>query len=505
VKKHQVIYGTVILLLAASVLVPLGYLLVQTFPDIRAGNVSGIYFLEILPVGILLAAAAALLSLLTGSLLAFSFSVRPAGWIWVLMIWPLLMPAYFWATAWEDVFHQIILPHLSVSPYLRYVLEMGLIYTPLVFLLTVTGLRSLNTSWVESALTISSPSRVRYRIVIPLLRPVLGIGFVLVFLFVLHDMTVATLLGIKTPGTEILIRFSAFYDHRMAVLQSLVLLSLTWLVIGPHLRRITGRLLHSASSNRHPTPAYHQASPWFIYIWLVFGVGIPLAILVYESFRYGWKGPAEAWSLLKPVWLPGILMALVTAWLTAMIGFLTALYNRWYKTRTNWTAVLFFILFTIPPVTLGLALMLFYNRPGWDFFYESSALLILAITVRYAFIGYGLAWHALSRYAASMWDAIRLYQTHIRDTWRYMILPLLTRDFLVTMAVVFILSLGEVTLAFMIYPPGMDLISLKIFTLSANSPSYLVASMNLLSMLLMLIPAYLLWLMAAFLSQKTKS
>ena len=46
----------------------------------------------------------------------------------------------------------------------------------------------------------------------------------------------------------------------------------------------------------------------------------------------------------------------------------------------------------------------------------------------------------------------------------------------------FILCLGELGATVMVYPPGMELMPVKTFTISANAPQALTSSMTLINM-----------------------
>src|SRR3546814_14641735 len=61
-------------------------------------------------------------------------------------------------------------------------------------------------------------------------------------------------------------------------------------------------------------------------------------------------------------------------------------------------------------------------------------------------------------------------------------LPLLFPSLFAAFVLSFILSLGELGVTMLVYPPGTEQMPMKIFTISANAPQALTSSMTLISL-----------------------
>jgi iron(III) transport system permease protein len=61
-------------------------------------------------------------------------------------------------------------------------------------------------------------------------------------------------------------------------------------------------------------------------------------------------------------------------------------------------------------------------------------------------------------------------------------LPLLVPSLFAAFVLSFILSLGELGVTMLVYPPGMELMPVKTFTISANAPEALTSSMTLINL-----------------------
>ena len=63
-----------------------------------------------------------------------------------------------------------------------------------------------------------------------------------------------------------------------------------------------------------------------------------------------------------------------------------------------------------------------------------------------------------------------------------LVIPLLTPSLVTAFLLVFILCLSELGTTIMVYPPGAELMPLKVYTISANAPLALTSSMTLINL-----------------------
>jgi len=60
------------------------------------------------------------------------------------------------------------------------------------------------------------------------------------------------------------------------------------------------------------------------------------------------------------------------------------------------------------------------------------------------------------------------------------IIPMIFPTLLVAFVISFIFSLGELGTTIMVYPPGTEIMPVKVYTIMANAPQSLVSSMTLI-------------------------
>ena len=87
----------------------------------------------------------------------------------------------------------------------------------------------------------------------------------------------------------------------------------------------------------------------------------------------------------------------------------------------------------------------------------------------------------------------------------YIQLPLLLPSLLISFFIGFIFSIGELGTIIMLYPPGTELMPIKVFTIMANAPQSLTSSMSLIVLSVTLILIFIFFaLFKSFFSGKSK-
>ena len=102
---------------------------------------------------------------------------------------------------------------------------------------------------------------------------------------------------------------------------------------------------------------------------------------------------------------------------------------------------------------------------------------------KFSFIAAKLTGNALRQIPASLDEAARLAGISATTRLLKIRLPLILPTLFAAFLVAFIFSLGELGITIMVYPPGTEIMPIKVFTIMANAPQSLTSAMSLIVLL----------------------
>ena len=373
------------------------------------------------------------------------------------------------------------------------VLVQGLHLVPIVFLLMAAAFATVDPSLEESALASGArlPSVVR-RVSLPLVRPALFACVLIVVIRALEAFEVPALLGI--PGgvwvftSRIWRELNAYpADFGQAGAYALSLVAVTALGVFLLSRLATRRRRFETVTGRGgvlPRRAHLGRWRWpiaaVVSAYLAVAVVLPLLMLVYASTQPFYSPPTSATLanmsldnyvnvLREEDTIRSVLNTVVLAAGTATIVLVIAAVAAWLVVRTSvrgrWLIDgLAFVPIAIPGLVFGVALLVVYLRVPIDIYGTLWILLIAFVTAELAFgIRFASApMHAIggdleeSAYAsgASWWQ-----------TFRRILVPLLLPGLVAGWIYVFVASARELSSAILLYSPGNEVVSIRIWEL----------------------------------------
>ena len=373
------------------------------------------------------------------------------------------------------------------------VLVEGLHLVPIVFLLMAAAFATIDPALEESALTSGArlPSVVR-RVSLPLVWPALAACVLIVVIRALEAFEVPALLGI--PGgvwvftSRIWRELNAFpADLGQAGAYALSLVALTAVGVFLLSRLSTRRRRFETVTGRggvRPRRAHLGRWRWpaagLVSAYLAVAVVLPLLMLVYASTQPFYSPPTSttlanmsldnyADALRQEDTLRAVLNTVVLAAGTATIVLIISAVAAWLIVRTavrgRWLIDgLAFVPIAIPGLVFGVALLVVYLRVPLDIYGTMWILLIAFVTAELAFgIRFASApMHAIgddleeSAYAsgASWWQ-----------TFRRVLVPLLLPGLVAGWIYVFVASARELSSAILLYSPGNEVVSIRIWQL----------------------------------------
>ncbi|HEX8597805.1 MAG TPA: iron ABC transporter permease [Chloroflexia bacterium] len=440
-------------------------------------------------------------------------------WRWVLAL-PLAVPAYVGALCYLIVLRrgglleqalvqwgglqsgQVSLP--SLYTLWAATIIVGLFTFPYVYLPVSAALRSTNWSLEEAARVGGQSAWGAFRrVVLPLLRPALLAGTLLVCLYALSDFGTVALLQYRTFTVAIYNQFAGSVDRSGAAILSvvLVLLSTPLLFLEAWSHRRSRRYVAQASwkPRRLVTLGrWRWVAAGGVSIVGMLSLGLPLLVLGGLTLQ-GWLWPTPVdriWSVGgDDLWRYG-LNSLLLAGLAASIAILLAFAPAYLASRYPHRLVLALLAagksgYSLPGIIVGLSLVLLFSN--WvPVLYGTVAVLVLAFGIR--FLPQALASTEAAMKAASpkMEQAARTMGRKPWQVFREITLPMIAPGLAAGWALVFLTSMKELPTAILLRPPGFDTLPVRIWAASSESiytqaapPAFLLISLTVLAMALL--------------------
>ncbi|RLD54950.1 MAG: hypothetical protein DRJ05_13770 [Bacteroidetes bacterium] len=434
----------------------------------------------------IIAFSIAFLSTLFGTILAFllyktDFAFR--NFFKIAILAPLFISPYILAVAWKDFFYLAFGSTAIISSNTGVILVLTFVYTPLSMLIIGSALSNINSQLEETGFVITNYFRVILKITMPLIKPALTTSFVLVFIFSISEFSVPAFFGAKVFVTEIFTQFSAFYNHSLAILQSALLIIICVLLLYADRKHLSDAPFLSISEKGTGNRAYllRKRKPYVwlaVSTWFFISVIFPFIILIVQSFENGTDQFLKAYNLLKPTFGTSIWLALVGSLITISIGFMAA-YAFEVKKLKSFDRLLLFV-FAIPSTIFGISLIKFYNHPFFNLIYSGYAIILIGYIGKFTFISTKLIGNAIKQIPYSLEEAAQIEGVGYYRRLQKIILPLILPALFVAGIINFIFFLGELGTTIMLYPPGTEIMPIKVFTIMANSPQSLTSSMTLI-------------------------
>lgn len=337
------------------------------------------------------------------------------------------------------------------------------LYTfPYLFLNFRASLAGMDPAPAEAARTLGAgPGRVWLRVSLPALGPAFLAGALLIYLHVLGDFGVVSLMRYETLSQAIYVQYSSAFDRVYAAWLAFLLLLLAGLALALE-AYLAARWYQAAKSRslRPLTPVRLGFWRWplafLVALLAVFGVGMPFWVVGY------WAG--GTWSGVGQAWQNSLMAAAPAAALAVMLGLPLARLAVRQKSRLSYLFErLAYLGYAVPPLALALGLV-FTSLALAPAIYQTLALLIWAYTIHFLAEGLGplrASWLALP---GSLEEAARALGSSAARTFLRINLPLLGPGILASFTVVFLSALKELPLTFILAPFDFPTLATRIFS-----------------------------------------
>ncbi len=418
---------------------------------------------------------------------------------WALLL-PMAMPAYVLAFVFLGVFdfsgpiatwgrelfgNTFRLPDIRSAAGVS--LVMSLVLYPYVYLLARNAFATQGIRMVEAAQSLgSSPLRAFWQVVLPMARPWIVAGLMLVLMETLADFGAVSIFNYDTFTTAIYKAWFGFFSlHAAAQLASiLVVLVLVVLVIE---QRMRSRMRFVPSRGDRPQELIRLRGwrRWgaVAYCWcvLTFAFLLPLVQLVGWTLSvFAEEYSSRYWDFLFHSLTLGALSALTISLLALLLSYAV---RRHPDLATRAMVRLSVTGYALPGTVLAVGIYIPVAATdnfladnlrawfGWDvglLIQGTIAIMLLAYTVRFMAAGFGAIDSAMHRITPSIDDAARQMGLRGAELLFKVYLPILRGGICTAAAMVFIDVMKEMPITLMTRPFGWDTLSVKIFELTSE-------------------------------------
>jgi iron(III) transport system permease protein len=336
---------------------------------------------------------------------------------------------------------------------------------PYVFLLTAAGLRNLDPALEEAARSLGQGRLATFRrVTFPALRPSIAAGCLLVALYVLSDFGVVSLLDYPALTRSIYLQYQALFDREPAAILSLVLVCLAVLVLA-----LESRFRRRARYHRASPGAARAAVPVALGWWrwpalafcsLVVGVFLvlPLAVLVYWSWQTG--ALELPWDEARNSLVASLLAAGTAVVAVLPVAFLSQRHPAPWTHGLERTA---YAANALPGIVIALSLVFFGARYG-GVLYQTLPMLVFAYFVRFAPQALAATSAALRGVDPRVEEAARGLGHGPLSVLFRVTAPLIRPGLLAGAALVFLSAMKELPATLLLRPIGFDTLATEIWT-----------------------------------------
>jgi iron(III) transport system permease protein len=500
------------ILFAGMLLLPLLYLVLRT-SELGVDGISTFVArprtIHVLGQTLLLALSTTAVTVALGVPLAWltTRTDLPGRRVWLLLsVLPLVMPSFVGgyvivaALGPRGMLQQLLegpfgitrLPDIYGFP--GALLALSLFSYPYVLLAVRGALRGLDPALEESARSLGHGSaRVFFLLTLPLLRPAITAGALLVALYSLSDFGAVSLLRFDSITRAIYVQYTASLNRSGAAVLAMMLVLLTFsiLLLEVWMRgRARYYSVGGGATRRHPVI---KLGPWkwpallFCGLVVLLALGMPIGVLSYWLIR-----GLSAGENMRSLWQPlvnslyaGSLAALATILVALPIAFLVV---RYPGRGSRAIGRISYIGYGLPGIVVALSLVFFGARI--PFLYQTMAMLLFAYVVRFLPQAVGAVEAALGQVNPRVEEAARSLGYGPLRVLFQITLPIARGGITSGAALVFLTTMKELPATLLLSPTGFPTLATRIWSATAEgffaraaAPALLLVLFSALSLL----------------------
>jgi iron(III) transport system permease protein len=365
---------------------------------------------------------------------------------------------------------------------------------PYVYLITAAAITKIDPALEEAARSLgASPTRVFRTVVLPQLRPAVGAGALLAALYTLSDFGAVSLMRFDAFTRVIYAQYSGRLDRTPAIVLSIVLIAIAGVFIWAE-QRTQGKGSYFTRSAMRPPPRYHLDSLERVGAITVLGTTAVIGVVLPVAALASWlvRGVSSGADVFIP-WkaIGGSLTAGTMAAILAMVGAvpIVILTVRYASKATRWVDRGVFTMFSLPHITIAIAVIAFTIRYATPVY---QSILVLSIVYASMFLAQATsaAKASLLQVNPALEDASRSLGRGPIATYLNVTFPLMARGLLAGGALVFVTTLKELPVTLLLSPPGFTTLAVRIWSAADEGLFARAAASSLILIGVSILPVY---------------
>ncbi len=479
------------------------------------GELSGIYFLNILQDkalfeafknSLIIAVGATIISLLTGVPMAWAVSRTDIplknfirNFTTVSMVTPPFLGAIAWifllgpgAGKFNVLFRKLFHTHgtfFNIFSIEGIIFVISMYVYPFVFIYTASALDNMDANLEDAANILgSSKWKTAFKITLPLVAPAIISGAILSFLEALALFGVPEVLGTATGIFTLTTRIYQLFNYppkfEQGAAMAIPLIIITGLLLifqFLYLRKKQFTIVSGKSSQpmlihlgiaKWPVLAYcllvvmlSVIFPYFMLLLIslskIWGASLTLSNLTLENFNF----ILFQYDLSKRSFVNSFFLSFAAASIAVILGLIVAIYNK--RTENIGRRFLHYIMilpFAIPGIAMAVAFLWAYIRPPFNF-YGTIWILLVSYIARRIPLCYMTCSDGITQINFELEESARILGASWFKSILKITIPLLKLSLAAGWMLVFITSFRELSASILLYSPNSEVIAVTIITL----------------------------------------
>ncbi len=411
---------------------------------------------------------------------------------WLLVL-PLIIPPYVGAVTYIMIFGPMgpLGSWFQIYSFSGVAFVLTIFTYPYVFLVVRSALKRMNRNLEEAGRSLGLDNLgVFLKVNLPLLRPSIGAGAILVALYVLSDFGAISMLRYNTFTSAIYYQMGG-YDNVSATILSLVLIILTvgvlWLEA-----RVGRKTAYFQADSSYRTLEILDIGKWRYplvgVILLVIGVTIiiPLGVILYWSWIGIARGALDGrfWGYL----MNSLQVSLLAGGLSMVFAFpIVYLKSRYPSKFTTILQRLSYSGYALPGVIVALGIIFLFNR-YIPVLYGSSFVIVIAYLIRFLPQSMQSSSASLEMIPPKIDEAARNLGEPFWKVIFKVILPLMLPGLFAGGALVFVSSMKELPATLLLRPPNFDTLAVRVWVEASEAVYHMAAPAALIIIIVSIVP-----------------
>ncbi len=410
-----------------------------------------------------------------------------------LLVMPLIIPPYVGAVAYIMIFGPtgLLGGIFPIYSFWGVAFVLTIFTYPYVYLVARASLKKMNPNLEEAARSLGlNTFEILWKVILPLIRPAMGAGGILVGLYVLSDFGAISILRYNTFTSAIYYQIGG-YDNLSATVLSVVLIGMTLIVLW--LEGWWGRRgSYSLSSSSQKEMEMLEIGGWkyllliLMILVVIISVLLPLGVLSYWSFIGLQRGAVD--QRFFGYLLNSLKVAVLAAGISMFIGFPVVYLNSRYPSKlTMFFQQLSYGGYALPGVIVALGIIFIFNR-YIPFLYGSSFLIVIAYIIRFLPQGMQSGSASLESVSPRLDEAARNLGVPLWKVIGKVIFPLIYPGVFAGGALIFVSSMKELPATLLLRPPGFDTLAVRVWVEASEAIYHMAAPSALIIVIVSIIP-----------------